>query len=93
MTSLGLVLAFIRECDDERHACGAGMPTGTLPPAEFPAHMPSDSNLGRAMALTRELVAEAGDTRIDVPAQDVTATATQCPHRLGAQATALAAAA
>lgn len=93
MTSLGLVLAFIRECDDERHAGSAGMPRGAVPPAEFPAHMPSDSNLGRALALTRQLLAEAGDTRIDVAAQDATAAATQRAHRLGAHATARAAAA
>jgi hypothetical protein len=89
MTSLGLVLAFIRELDGQAHAGGAGTTAGAVPPAEFPACMPSDSNLGHALALTRQLLAETDDTRIEAPAQTVATIAAQRGRRSAARAAAV----
>lgn len=83
MTSLGLVLAFLGELDGEFDG-------GTV--SDFPASMPSDSNLGRALALTRELLAESGDAGATVPAPAVATLAVQAGRPSAAHARSLAAA-
>lgn len=92
MTSLGLVLAFISELDGERHDGTASVAVSAARHAEFPACMASDSNLGRALALTRELLAESGDAGATVPAPAVATLAVQAGRPSAAHARSLAAA-
>lgn len=89
MKSLGLVLAFIREFDDEGYIGGSCEAANTARPTEFPTYMPSDSSLGQALAFTRQLLAETDDA----PPRQVAATTTVQPNRnLAAHVTALTAA-
>lgn len=90
MTSLGLALAFIRELDGERHDGAANVAVSAARHAEFPACMASDSNLGRALALTRELLAQGSDAGIAASSPAIATLAVQAGRPSSAHARALA---